>query len=1034
MATFVNGQTNDWENEAVFRVNKEAAHSTIIPFENFSKAASGKGQESKYYQLLNGKWKFNWSADPMSRPADFYRIDYDVSGWDDIAVPSNWQLQGYGVPLYVNITYPFKKDPPRVMGEPSEDYTNYAHRNPVGSYRHNFKVPKNWNGKEVFIVFDGVNSAFYLWVNGEKVGYSQDSRTPAEFNITRYLKKAGNVLAVEVYRNSDGSYLEDQDFWRLSGIFRDVYMVARPKVYFRDYFARVSLDDKYKHGTLQVEFEFANNSDARQMPPSVEMTLINSQGRKVFSSTVSHANKPIKAGDVINWQSKSYTIKDVKKWTAETPNLYKLILVVKDARGKVMEATACNVGFRKVEILDGTLRVNGKYIYVKGVNRHEHDPDTGHYVSRESMIADIKLMKQNNINTVRTCHYPDCPEWYDLCDEYGLYLIDEANIESHGMGYGKGSLAKQPQWGPAHLDRTVNMVERDKNHPSVIIWSMGNEAGDGINFEANSAWIKKRDPSRPVQYEGAQLGKHSDIYCPMYSPINKIVDYATKKDTYRPLILCEYAHAMGNSVGNFQDYWDAIESHKYLQGGCIWDWMDQGLRKIDEKTGKEFWAYGGDYGDKPNDINFCCNGLVQPDRKPNPHLNEVKKVYQNIKIRAVDAGKGLFAVENKYAFRNIKDFVKLNWEIAADGKVIQTGSVKELSAAPGQTEQVKLDIDTSKFDDKSEYLIKIEFALSNNTLWAEKDYVIAWDQFVLKEGAAYKPVAMQGKVVALKLTEDKDRLVVAGKKVSAAFSKADGLLYSLKIKGKEMLVSPLKPNFWRAPIDNDGASGRKGSRMTSRLGIWKDAAINAKLVSFDVDQSQPGIVVVKTVLGLAAKGSTFASKYTIFSDGRILVHNKMKAVKGLPSVPRIGMQAQIIDSLDNMQWYGRGPWENYWDRKTGAAIGIYEEKVSEPAHVYVKPQENGNKTDVRWVRFTNGWGSGLTVKGVAPLSVSAWPYSFDDLMKAGHPFDLPDRDFITVNIDYKQMGVGGDNSWGAKTHPEYTLPAGVYEYQFVISN
>ncbi len=1032
MAISVNGQSYDWENEAVFRINKEAAHSIIMPCENVSRAAKGKWAGSKYYQLLNGKWKFNWAADPMSRPADFYKTGYDVSGWGDIAVPSNWQLQGYGVPLYVNITYPFKKDPPRVMGIPSKDFTSYTHRNPVGSYRRTFRVSDKWDGKEVFIVFDGVDSAFYLWVNGQKIGYSQDSRTPAEFNITRYLKEGDNVLAVEVYRYSDGSYLEDQDFWRLSGIFRDVYMVARPKVYLRDYFAKVSLDDKYTHGTLAVEMEFKNNSDAEQMPPSVEISLLDSRGRKVFSSTVSHVNKPIKPGDVISWQSKNYTIKDVKKWTAESPNLYKLVLAVKDDDGRVMEATACNIGFRKVEVIDGTLRVSGKIIYVKGVNRHEHDPDTGHYVSRESMISDIKLMKQHNINTVRTSHYPDAPMWYDLCDEYGLYVIDEANIESHDMGYGKESLAKQPEWGAAHMDRTVNMVERDKNHPSIIMWSMGNEAGDGINFQADSAWIKERDPSRPVHYEGARLGKHVDIFSPMYARIHNIIDYAKREDTYRPLILCEYAHAMGNSVGNLQDYWDAIEKYEPLQGGCIWDWVDQGLRKIDEKSGKEFWAYGGDYGDKPNDKNFCCNGLVQPDRKPNPHLMEVKKVYQNIKVHAVDVGRGVFDVENKYVFKDIKDFVQLNWEVTEAGKVIQTGRIKELSVMPGQRQQVKLDIDTSKFDDENEYLIKTSFALSKDALWAKKGHVVAWDQFVLKEGDAYEPAAAAGKVKPLKLTEDTDTLAVAGKKLAAVFSKSDGLLHSLKIKGKEMLVSPLTPNFWRAPTDNDGGPNAGGSKMPKRLGVWKDAAKNAKLVSFDVDQSQPGIVIVKTVLGLAAGDSTFASKYTIFSDGRILVHNKLKAAKDMPNIPRIGMQARVIDSLDNMQWYGRGPWESYWDRKSGAAVGIYQEKISQPSHVYVKPQENGNKTDVRWVKFSGSWGSGFVVRGIGPLSVSAWPYSFDDLMQVDHPFDLPDRDYKTINIDHKQMGVGGDDSWGARTHPEYTLPAGDYEYQFVI--
>ncbi len=1030
----VNAETPDWENQAVFRINKEPAHCTIMPCENTGKAAKGKWEDSKYYQVLNGDWKFNWVGHPDKRPVDFYKPEYDVSSWDTISVPGNWQMQGYGVPIYSTGGYTFKIAPPRVMDEPHKEYTNYKDRNPVGSYRRSFTVSRNWSGKDVFVVFNGVDSAFYLWVNGQKVGYSQDSRTPAEFNITSYLKDGENIIAVEVYRSSDGSYLEDQDMWRLSGIFRDVYMVCRPKVYIRDYFARASLTDDFKDGTLEVDIELKNNSEKGQQPPHIEMQLLDSRGKDVFTPQVLQIDNMIASGEVTKGIIKAPAIKDVRKWTAETPNLYKLVLTAKNEKGRISESVACNIGFRKIEFIDGTLRVNGKYIYIKGVNRHEHDPETGHYITRESMIKDITMMKQNNINTVRNSHYPNAPIWYDLCDEYGLYMIDEANIESHGMmDYNdrfKG-LGNDPAWKAAHLDRTINMLESTKNHPSIIIWSLGNEAADGANFEATSDWIHQRDPSRPVEYEACGTRPLTDIYCPMYPLIPWIVKYATAEDTYRPLIMCEYAHAMGNSVGNLQDYWDVIEDHKYLQGGSIWDWVDQGLRKVDEATGKEFWAYGGDFNDVPNKQNFCCNGLLQPDRKPNPHLAEVKKVYQNIKVHPVDLEKSLFEVQNKYVFKDIKGFVNLNWEITKNGKVTKRGKIKKLSVPPLTSKQITLKYDASKIDRQADYLIKVYFTLANDTAWAKRGHLVAWDQYVINESFASKPAASKTSD-ALNITTSDDQVEIAGKKFSVAFSKSKGALVSFKIKGKEMLVSPLVPNFWRPPTDNDSGPNEGGSKMPQRLGIWKDAVVNGNVASFGVEQTEENVVKVCISLALAAKDSLFISDYTIFSDGRIVVENKLKPSEDMPGIPRVGMQMAVVDSIDKMQWYGRGPWESYWDRKTGSAIGIYREKISEPEHEYIVPQETGNKTDVRWAQFTDGRGNGFKVEGIGPLSVSAWPCSMDDIIKAKHPYEIPERDFNTINIDYKQMGVGGDNSWGYETHEEYTLPAKEYEYKFII--
>ena len=994
----------EWETPSVFRVNKEKAHCSI---------------KHEFYQSLNGKWKFNWSTDPQSRPVDFYKTDYDVSGWNEIKVPGNWQLQGYGTAIYTNITYPFERNPPFVTSTPPQDYTSFNARNPVGSYRTNFTVPSKWKDSEIFINFDGVDSAFYLWINGQKVGYSEDSKTPAEFNITQYLKDGENVLAAEVYQYSDGSYLEDQDYFRLSGIFRDVCIFATPKLHIRDFFVRTELDEEYKDAILKVETEIINYGKDKTQMPAIEAVLLDSKGKTVVKmKTVVEAGQN---GIAVL----SAKIKNPLKWSAETSNLYKIVISLIDNE-KAIETMTCNVGFRKVEIKDGVLLVNGKYIYVKGVNRHEHDPDTGHYVTRQSMIKDIMLMKQNNINTVRTSHYPNTPMWYDLCDEYGLYVIDEANIESHGMGYDDESLAKQPQWKDAHLDRIVNMVERDKNHPSIIIWSMGNEAGFGENFIEAFNWIRRKDSSRPIQYEQAGELPYTDIVCPMYAEIWQIVEYA-QKHTDRPLILCEYSHAMGNSCGNLADYWIAIKKHRQLQGGCIWDWVDQGIRKIDTKSGKEFFAYGGDFNDIPNDRNFCCNGLVQPDRKPNPHLFEVKKVYQDIEVAAVDLAKGLVKIENQYNFIDIAELVSASWEITENGKVVQKGVLKGLRVAPEQTKQISIPYDTSKFDNASECLLKIKFDLKKDTRWASKGYNLAWEQFELRKGQTHRSAP----TTAMNVNENAENIIINGKDFSVIFGKKEGAITSYKIKGKEMIVSPLIPNFWRVPTDNDGGL-TGGNGMVQRMGIWKDAGQRRTTNNVEVMKESENEVVVKTAATLNAKDSKFYTTYKVFGDSRILVENVLKPDAELPDIPRIGMQFKMAKTYSNMKWYGRGPHESYSDRNRGAAIGIYEEKITEPQHQYVRPQENGNKTDIRWATFTDGKGIGLKFTATDLLNVSAWPYSMEDLEKANHPYEIPERDYITVNVDYKQMGVGGDNSWGAWPHPQYLLPAKEYSYSFVI--
>jgi len=1018
----------DWENQHVVGRNKEPGRVAALPLGAPDPLTTDwrKPGPSPFVRSLGGEWKFRWSPDPSHRPADFYKPDYDVSGWDEIAVPGNWQCQGYGVPLYVNIRYPFKKDPPRVMGDPPEDFTSYTERNPVGSYRRTFTVPSEWKGRQVFLQFNGVDSAFYVWLNGRQVGYSQDSRTAALFNVTKYLKPGENVLAVEVYRYSDGSYLEDQDFWRLSGIFRDVLLWSAAEVHIRDFFVHAGLADDYRTGRFGVDVEL-QNFGKRNRPVQVFLQLLDmATGEPIVGSD---GLWEVPAGGT-ETASISYAGMDldIKPWSAEQPNLYKLRVEVREPKlgeksNEAIETMTHNVGFRTVEVRGGQLLVNGKPIYLKGVNRHEHDPVTGHYVTVESMVRDIKLMKQHNINAVRTSHYPDDPRWYELCDLFGLYVIDEANVESHGMGYGRESLAKDPSWKEAHLDRARRMVERDKNHPSVVIWSLGNEAGNGVNFHACYDWIKQRDPCRPVQYERAEHDRNTDVYCPMYATIDQIVGYASKPQQ-RPLILCEYAHAMGNSVGNLQDYWDAIESHEQLQGGFIWDWVDQGLAKpIPPAEGAEaeapagrpktFFAYGGDFGDRPNDGNFCMNGLVQPDRRPNPHLAEVRKVYQNVKVEPVDAAAGRVKVHNKFFFTDLSEF-EATWILRLDGEPVAEGTLGRVELAPQESRELQVPLpETSR---PGEYYLTVGFRLPEATRWAPKGHVVAWDQILVK-----KVVAEPGpppELSPVELRQNAVTIEVTGKGFAVSIEKSTGAILSYRVRGRAMLHGPLVPNFFKAPNDNQYRNG-----YLTRLGPWRNAAENRRIESAEVEQPTPASVRVKLGMTLPVGESHYVVTYLVEGDGRVRVDAAYTPGKGkLPLLPRFGMKLAVPRAFDRVAWYGRGPQETYWDRKTGGEIAVYRNTVDGMVHPYVRPQDTGNRTDTRWFSVTDSGGAGLKFTGAEPVSFSVWPFTIDDVMQAAHPHELPRRDFNTVFVDYKLHGVGGDNSWGARTHPEYTLP------------
>jgi len=1009
--------SNDWENPQMIGQNKVQPHNTLMPYADRDVAIKGDRFQSTFYRSLNGTWKFNWVKKPADRPVDFYKPEYDVSAWDDIRVPLNWQMAGYGVPIYLNIPYPFKKNPPFIQ----HDY------NPVGSYRRTFTVPADWQGRQIFLHFDGVESAFYVWINGEKVGYSQGSRTPAEFDVTKYLQEGENTLAVEVYRWSDGSYLECQDFWRLSGIFRNVYLFATPSVHIRDFEVKADLDDHYRDAILHVTARVRNYGDKAIWHPKVEVTLLDANNRPVGPDVLMAGNSVYIAPGAESIVLMKAPVKNPRKWSAEKPNLYTVLLTLKDKDDNILEMESCKFGFRKVEIKNGQLLVNGQLIYIKGVNRHEHDPDTGHYVTVESMVKDIKLMKQHNINTVRTCHYPDDPRWYELCDQYGLYIIDEANIESHGMGYRPDvTLANRPEWKKAHLDRIESMVERDKNHPCVIIWSMGNEAGDGTNFEAASNWIHHRDPSRPVHYERAQLRPHVDIFSPMYARIHYLEKYA-KGNPDRPLILCEYAHAMGNSVGDLQDYWDTIEKYDVLQGGSIWDWVDQGLRKK-TKDGREFWAYGGDFGEERSDRNFCINGLVLPDRAITPKLLEVKKVYQNVGFAPVDLAAGKVRITNKFFFTNLNEFETL-WELYEDGSMLQSGSLGSLDI-PAQATQV-ITIPFKKPDARPgcEYWLLLRTRLKEKTDWADKGHVIAAEQLKLPFTTT-APVVKILQLPPLQVSDEEPTLIVSGQDFSVRFDKKSGILSSFVFKGTELVEKGPVPNFWRAPTDNDF-----GNKMPKRCAMWKKVSDHRKLKSFRFEKTNNHEVKVWVDYLLPAASSDHHVVYTVLGSGDVIVENRIvPGEKELPELPRFGMRMRLPSGFEQLQWYGRGPHENYWDRHTSAFVGFYKSTVTDQFVDYVSPQENGYKTDVRWVAFVNDRGVGLLAVGMPTICFSALHYTIEDLTQKErgtmHPTDLTKRDFVEVNLDYKQTGVGGDNSWGARPLDKYTLFAKEYSYRF----
>ena len=999
----------EWRNPEINAVNRAPMHTNYFAFENADAAKKANKKQSTNYMTLNGTWKFNWVKDADSRPTDFWKTGFNDKGWDDLQVPAVWELNGYGDPIYVNVGYAwrnqFQNNPPEV---PTEN-------NHVGSYRREIVVPASWNGKDIIAHFGSVTSNMYLWVNGRYVGYSEDSKLEAEFDLTPYLKPGQkNLIAFQVFRWCDGSYLEDQDFFRYSGVGRDCYLYARNKKRIQDIRVTPDLDAAYQNGSLSINLDLKGSG-------KVDLELVDTQGKQVATAT---ANK---SGLI------TMNVENPKKWSAETPYLYTLRASMQGSN----EVIPVKVGFRKIELKGDQILVNGKAVLFKGADRHEMDPDGGYVVSPERMLQDIQIMKQFNLNAVRTCHYPDDNLWYDLCDQYGIYVVAEANIESHGMGYGDKTLAKNPSYKKAHLERNQRNVQRGFNHPSIIFWSLGNEAGDGPNFEQCYQWIKAEDPSRACQYEQARQKDHTDIFCPMYYGYEGMEKYGQRTDATKPLIQCEYAHAMGNSQGGFKEYWDLIRKYPNLQGGFIWDFVDQSCR-WKGKDGVMIYAYGGDFNRfDASDNNFCDNGLISPDRVPNPHMYEVGYFYQNIWTTPADLSKGEVNVFNENFFRDLSAYY-MEWQVLKDGKIIRTGRVDDLKIAPQETAKITLNI--GKTCTCKEWLLNVSYKLKNREGLLPAGFTVAKNQLTLND---YKAPSMDLKnvetpnvatVVPQIIDNQYHYLIVKGNNFVAEFNKQNGYLSKYAVDGTEMLKegAALTPNFWRAPTDNDMGAG-----LQNKYAAWKNPGL--KLVSLN-SKTENDQIVVNAEYDMKNVSAKLYLTYVINNEGAIKVTQKMTADKNATVSPmfRFGMQMQMPKCFETVEYYGRGPVENYSDRNHSTDLGIYRQSVDEQFYSYIRPQETGTKTDIRWWKQLNAGGNGLKVVGDAPFSASALHYticSLDDGEQKDqrHSPEVQKADLTNLIIDKAQMGLGCVNSWGALPLPQYMLPYGDYEFTFILT-
>lgn len=1010
LAALASAQTmREWQNPDVNEINRLPMHTAYFAYEDMETARKGVKENSDKFLSLDGIWKFNWVRDADMRPVDFWKPGFNDRGWDDLKVPAMWELNGYGDPLYVNIGYAwreqFENNPPEVP----------VKNNHVGSYRRTIRIPASWKGKDVIAHFGAVASNIYLWVNGKFVGYGEDSKLESEFDLTPYIKPGQhNLIAFQVFRWNDGSYLEDQDFFRLSGVARDCYLYARDKNRIEDIRLTPDLDSGYKDGTLAVDLEVKGNRP-------VELSLVDASGNEV-------ARAEAKSGKTI------INVSDPEKWSAETPYLYTLYAAVKGGG----EVIPLKVGFRKVELVHGQVLVNGQPVLFKGVNRHEIDPDEGYVISPERMLQDIRLMKEFNINAVRTCHYPNNSLWYDLCDKYGLYVVAEANIESHGMGYGDETLAKNPAYRKAHLERNRRNVSRNFNHPSVIFWSLGNEGGDGENFEAAYKWIKETDPSRAVQYEQAAQNDHTDVFCPMYYFPDLVEAYGKDTSKSKPLIQCEYAHAMGNSQGGFKEYWDLYRRYPNLQGGFIWDFVDQSIRwKTPE--GKTIYGYGGDFNRyDASDNNFCDNGLVSPDRVPNPHMHEVGRIYQNIWTAPGDLTRGEVKIHNENFFRDLSGY-ELVWKLLKNGVPVRSGRIGNLDAAPQQTTSVNIDF--GKICDCAEWILDISYELKRPEGVLPVGYAVARDQIVIRPFKPSEPVIanVAEKNIDVRLPEivntDKNYLIVKGDDFDVEFSRKDGFMTKYRAGKLDFLKdgASLTPNFWRAPTDNDMGAG-----LPAKFAAWKTPAFKLKSLTGELDAE--GLAVVKAEYDMPDVSGKLIMTYVVNNVGEVKVTEDFKAdaSANVSDLYRFGMQMPMPAEFDEIEFYGRGPGENYADRNNSADLGLYRQKVADQFYPYIRPQETGNKTDIRFWRQLDKSGDGLEIVAAAPFSASALNYTMESLddgeeKEQRHSELVEKADLTNLLIDKAQMGLGCIDSWGALPLEQYRLPYGDYKFTFKLT-
>lgn len=1007
-------QHDEWKNPEINAVNRAPMHTNYFAYSSSEEAAKADKENSSNFMTLNGIWKFNWVKNADARPTDFYRTDYNDKGWGQMKVPGVWEMNGYGDPIYVNVGYAwrsqYKNNPPYVPIE----------NNHVGSYRKEIIIPAEWSGKEIFAHFGSVTSNMYLWVNGKYVGYSEDSKLEAEFNLTKYLKPGKNLIAFQVFRWCDGTYLEDQDFFRYSGVGRNCYLYSRNKKYIQDIRVTPDLDSNYTNGTLNVALNLNGSG-------TVELNLTDPAGKSVATAQVNGNGQKSVVMDVSN----------PEKWTAETPNLYTLTATLKNG-SNTLEVIPVKVGFRKIELKGGQILVNGQPVLFKGADRHEMDPDGGYMVSRERMLQDILRMKQLNINAVRTCHYPDDNLWYDLCDQYGIYVVAEANIESHGMGYGKETLAKNPSYKKAHMERNQRNVQRGYNHPSIIFWSLGNEAGYGPNFEQCYTWIKNEDKTRAVQYEQAGTNEFTDIFCPMYYDYDACKKYS-EGNIDKPLIQCEYAHAMGNSQGGFKEYWDLIRKYPKYQGGFIWDFVDQS-NHWKNKDGIDIYGYGGDFNKyDASDNNFNDNGLISPDRRPNPHAHEVGYFYQSIWTTPGDLSKGEIKVYNENFFRDLSAYY-MEWQLLANGEVMQTGVVQDLNVAPQQTATLKLNLNTEKICPCKELLLNVTYKLKAAETLMPAGSTVAYDQLTIRPYTA-KALELKNQkasnldiVVPVIKDNDHNYLIVEGENFIIEFNKHNGYLSRYEADGMQLLNpgAQLTPNFWRAPTDNDYGAG-----LQHRYAVWKNPGLKLTSLKQSIENEQA--IVQAEYEMKAVKGKLFLT-YVINNEGAVKVTQKMEAGKEekVSDMFRFGMQMQMPENFNEVEYYGRGPVENYADRNHSTLIGKYRQTVAEQFYPYIRPQETGTKTDLRWWRVLNISGNGLQFVGDAPFSASALNYSIESLddgvqKDQRHSPEVAKAPFTNLCIDKVQMGLGCVNSWGTLPLEKYRVPYQDYEFSFILT-